>query len=79
LVTATTSGDDVEKTKPAPDIFSTALAKLTNVSPEQALVVGDTPYDIEAALKCGMAAIALRSGKFDDELLWPLLLGATLS
>jgi HAD superfamily hydrolase (TIGR01509 family) len=69
LVAAATSGDDVEKTKPAPDIFSTALGKLANVSPEHALVVGDTPYDIEAAIKCGMAAVALRSGKFDDEVL----------
>jgi membrane protein len=70
LVAAATSGDDVEKTKPAPDIFSTALGKLANVSPEHALVVGDTPYDIEAAMKCGMGAVALRSGKFDDEVLW---------
>jgi hypothetical protein len=37
------------------------------VSAEAALVVGDTPYDIEAAAKCGVAAVAVRSGGFRDE------------
>jgi phosphoglycolate phosphatase-like HAD superfamily hydrolase len=69
LVTATTSGDDVEQTKPAPDIFATALAKLIGVEADEAIVVGDTPYDIEAAAKCGVAAVAVRSGGFSDEVL----------
>jgi len=69
LVTAVTSSDDVERTKPAPDIFATALAKLSGIDATEALVVGDTPYDIEAAGKCGIAAVALRSGKFPDEVL----------
>lgn len=69
LVSASTSGDDVEHTKPAPDIFAAALAKLAPISPDEAIVVGDTPYDIEAAAKCGVAAIAVRSGKFPDEAL----------
>jgi HAD superfamily hydrolase (TIGR01509 family) len=69
LVAAATSSDDVERTKPAPDIFATALAKLSGIDATEALVVGDTPYDIEAAGKCGIAAVALRSGKFPDEVL----------
>lgn len=69
FVAATTSGDEVNRTKPAPDIFATALAK-AGVSSEQAIVVGDTPYDMEAANKCGIAAVALRSGKFADDRLW---------
>ncbi|MEG3089358.1 HAD family hydrolase [Sphingomonas sp. PB4P5] len=69
LVSATTSSDDVEQTKPAPDIFATALAKLPGISAAEVLVVGDTPYDIEAAMKCGIAAVALRSGKFTDAVL----------
>ena len=69
LVAATTSSDDVEHTKPAPDIFATALAKLPGIGAEEVLVVGDTPYDIEAAKKCGIAAVGLRSGKFPDEVL----------
>ncbi len=66
LIAATTSSDDVEKTKPAPDIFATALEKLPGIDPSEVIVVGDTPYDIEAAAKCGIAAVAVRSGKFED-------------
>ncbi len=69
LVTAVVSGDDVQNTKPAPDIFSTALAKLHGVTADQALVVGDTPYDVEAAKRIGIASVALRSGKFSDQAL----------
>ncbi len=67
LVAATTSADEVKQTKPAPDIFASALAKLPGIGVDEVIVVGDTPYDIEAAAKCGIAAIALRSGAFSDE------------
>lgn len=67
LVSATTSADDVENTKPAPDIFATALKKVAPLEASEVVVVGDTPYDIEAAAKCGMGTVALRSGKFSDE------------
>lgn len=69
LVTATTCGDDVKHTKPAPDIFASALGKLPGIGAAEVMVVGDTPYDIAAAAKCGIATVALRSGKFDDEAL----------
>ena len=69
LVSATTTSDDVENTKPAPDIFSTALKKVAPLGPDEVLVVGDTPYDIEAARKCGIAAVGLRSGRFSDDAL----------
>lgn len=69
IVAETTSADDVEHTKPAPDIFATALKKVAPLSAGEVMVVGDTPYDIEAAGKCGIAAIALRSGKFPDQAL----------
>lgn len=67
IVSATTTSDDVKNTKPAPDIFSTALGKIAPLGPDDVVVVGDTPYDIEAAAKCGIAAIGLRSGRFTDE------------
>lgn len=69
LVSATTSADDVENTKPAPDIFAIALAKVAPLRADEVVVVGDTPYDIMAAAKCGVAAIGLRSGGFSDETL----------
>jgi HAD superfamily hydrolase (TIGR01509 family) len=69
LVHATTSSDDVERTKPAPDIFAAALEKVAPLAPEEVLVVGDTPYDVEAAARCGIGTVALRSGKFPDGVL----------
>ena len=70
LIDVMTSSDDVEQTKPAPDIFATALAKLTGIGADEVIVVGDTPYDMQAANKAGIAAVALRSGKFADDALW---------
>jgi len=69
IISGATSADDVENTKPSPDIFAAALGKVSPLSAAEAIVVGDTPYDVEAAAKCGIAAIALRSGKFSDEVL----------
>ena len=67
IVAESTSADDVENTKPAPDIFATALKKVAPFAADEVIVVGDTPYDIEAAAKCGIAAIGLRSGRFSDQ------------
>jgi HAD superfamily hydrolase (TIGR01509 family) len=70
LLRATTSADDVERSKPAGDIFSSALQKTSTKEPANAIAIGDTPYDVIAAAKCGVRTIALRSGGFtDDELL----------
>ena len=65
LLAATTSIDDVEASKPEPDIFGAALDKV-GVAPEEAIVVGDTPYDVEAAFKAGVPAIGLTSGPFSE-------------
>jgi membrane protein len=66
LVDGTTSADDVGNSKPSPDIFETAARK-AGVSPEEALAVGDTPFDIEAAASAGIRTVAVRSGLFPDE------------
>jgi membrane protein len=65
---ATTSIDDVETSKPAPDIFGVALEKI-GVAPADALVVGDTPYDVIAARQAGIACVGLLSGPFDAKAL----------
>ena len=67
LLEAETSQDDAEKSKPHPDIFQAALRRLGRPSPEEVLVVGDTPYDIEAAGKVGLKTIAVRCGGFSEE------------
>jgi membrane protein len=70
LLRATTSADDVENSKPAGDIFASALQKTSSKAPDRAIAIGDTPYDAIAAAKCGIRTIAVRSGGFtDDELL----------
>ena len=63
-LTASTSSDDVAASKPEPDIFAAALERL-GAEPEDAVVVGDTPYDVIAALRAGIVTIGLTSGPFD--------------
>ena len=69
LVEDETSADDAERSKPHPDIFEAALAGLKDVSPAEALVVGDTPYDAEAAGKAGLRTVGLLCGGFPAEAL----------
>jgi phosphoglycolate phosphatase-like HAD superfamily hydrolase len=52
--------------QPALDSFLTVLEKLPRIGPAE-VSSSDTPYDIEAAAKCGIASVAVRSGKFKDE------------
>ncbi len=66
LVASTTSTDDAAHSKPDPDIFVAALKTLRDVSPDKAVVVGDSPYDMQAARAIGMRTIGFRSGGFDD-------------
>lgn len=63
VLAASTSIDDVDVSKPAPDIFQAALAKI-DVAPDRAVVIGDTPYDVAAASKAGIATIGVTSGPF---------------
>jgi phosphoglycolate phosphatase-like HAD superfamily hydrolase len=69
LVAATTSKDDVERSKPCPDLFAAALAKVAPLGPGDAAVVGDTPWDAKAAAKLGLRMVGLRCGGFPDEAL----------
>jgi phosphoglycolate phosphatase-like HAD superfamily hydrolase len=65
LIDVTTSSDDVEQSKPAPDIFEVALNKL-GMEAGDAIAIGDTPYDAEAAGKVGIATIGVLSGGFTE-------------
>ena len=66
LLAASTSIDDVEASKPEPDIFGVGLAKI-GVAANRAMVVGDTSYDVEAARRAGIAAIGVTSGPFTQD------------
>ena len=65
LMDDATSSDDADESKPAPDIIEAAL-KRAKASPAEAIMIGDTPYDIEAARRAGVKAIAFRSGGWSD-------------
>ena len=67
LIKKETSSDDAERSKPYPDIFQAAMAKLHGVEASDAIVIGDSPYDAEAAGKIGIRSIGVRSGGFPDE------------
>ncbi|MFM0556522.1 HAD family hydrolase [Paraburkholderia sediminicola] len=65
LVDESTSSTDAEKSKPAPDIFEVALKKL-GIAATDAVAIGDTPYDAQAAGKAGMRTIGLLCGGFTE-------------
>ncbi len=67
LTEAETSADDAEKSKPEPDIFQAAMAKLDGVAPDEVIVIGDTPYDAEAAGKAGLRTIGVLCGGFPED------------
>jgi HAD superfamily hydrolase (TIGR01549 family) len=64
--TVTASG--VSESKPAPDLVCAALDQLA-IRPEQAVMVGDTPYDANACRAAHVACIGVRSGGWSDTLL----------
>ena len=68
LADAWTSSADVETTKPAPDLVEAALNRV-DADAKDAVMVGDTPWDIEAAQKTDVPTLAVRTGGFGvDEL-----------
>jgi HAD superfamily hydrolase (TIGR01549 family) len=58
-----TTSDDVDASKPEPDLVEAALEK---VGGDRAVMVGDTPYDIAAAERAGVETIAVRTGGFPE-------------
>jgi HAD superfamily hydrolase (TIGR01509 family) len=64
LVPLHVTADDVRDSKPEPDVVRAALRK-AGVRPEEAVLLGDTPYDLEAATRAGVAMVAVRCGGWD--------------
>ena len=62
-----TNADDTDKAKPAPDIFEAAFQKLKSAEKKDVLVIGDTPYDAQAAVKAGLKIIGVESGGWSRE------------
>jgi HAD superfamily hydrolase (TIGR01509 family) len=66
LVHRRTSSDDAEHSKPDPDIVQAALAE-AGCDPSEAIMLGDTPYDVEAALRAGIRIVGVESGGWSPE------------
>lgn len=67
LVKDETSSDDVNKSKPSPDVVEVALAKLHHPDPQTVIMVGDTPWDIMAAAKTAVRSIGVLCGGFPEQ------------
>jgi HAD superfamily hydrolase (TIGR01509 family) len=65
LIQAATSSSDAEESKPDPDIVEAALEQ-AGFPPDQVVMLGDTPYDVEAATRAGIAIVAVRTGGWED-------------
>ena len=59
-----TTKDDVEASKPDPDLIEAALAKANT---REAVMIGDTPWDVKAAAKAGIETICVVTGGFSKQ------------
>ncbi len=65
LIEDKTSSDDADCSKPDPDVVHAALDGL-GLGASEVVMLGDTPYDVEAARRAGVATIAFRCGGWKD-------------
>jgi HAD superfamily hydrolase (TIGR01509 family) len=65
LVESAATSDDADRSKPDPDIVHAALDR-AGLAPHEVVLLGDTPYDVEAAARAGVDTIALRCGGWGD-------------
>ena len=66
LIEASTSKDDVTRSKPAPDIFAEALDRVRPPQRPGSWVVGDSPWDALAATRLDLPVVGFRSGGFPE-------------
>jgi HAD superfamily hydrolase (TIGR01509 family) len=62
------TASDAKRSKPDPDILHAAIEE-SGISPQHLIMIGDTPYDIEAAGKARIRTIAFRCGGWSDDAL----------
>lgn len=65
LIQQATSSADAEESKPEPDIIESAVAR-SRLPRDRLLMVGDTPYDVEAARRARVPIVAVRCGGWDE-------------
>jgi len=64
LVDGWTTNDDVEATKPQPDLVRAAMDK---AGTDEAAMVGDAPWDVESARKAGVETVCVITGGFSEQ------------
>jgi HAD superfamily hydrolase (TIGR01549 family) len=62
------SSEDADRSKPDPDVFAATLSRL-KAPPARTIVVGDSPYDAQAAAGAGIRAVGVLSGCFPEKAL----------
>jgi HAD superfamily hydrolase (TIGR01509 family) len=65
LIDEATNSDEADSSKPAPDIIDAALEK-AGVPAHEAVMIGDTPYDVKAAQRAGVRVIGLTCGGWTE-------------
>lgn len=60
-----TTADDIQRSKPAPEVFLTAM-KTGAIDPERALAIGDSVWDVQAARAAGIGCVAVETGGFSQ-------------
>lgn len=65
LIQDATSASEVEESKPDPDVVQAALED-AGLPADEVMMLGDTPYDVEAATRAGVRIVAVRSGGWGD-------------
>jgi HAD superfamily hydrolase (TIGR01549 family) len=65
IVDAWTTSADVEQTKPEPDLIKAALEKVD--ADGEAMLIGDTVWDVEAAKRAGVETLAVLTGGFSEQ------------
>ena len=65
LIEESSSSDDASHSKPHPDIFEATLKKM-GVEAKNALALGDTPYDAEAAGKANVWTVGVTTGGWSE-------------
>jgi HAD superfamily hydrolase (TIGR01509 family) len=66
IVDGWTTSADVQSTKPAPDLVRAGLDRVGG-DEDEAVMIGDTPWDIEAAAKLGVPTYAVVTGGFSEQ------------
>lgn len=66
VIDCVTNKDDVEQSKPDPDIITAAIQK-AGLAAEHCLFVGDTVWDVEAARRAGLDCVCVLSGGIAEE------------